>query len=167
MKNYLVVFTLLLAAVTAPAAPPTDQSIEQMMDVMRVKEMVDQMLTQVDTSMRAGMEQGMQRSLDGKAVTDAQKAKVADFQKRIAAMMKDELSYAKMKDIYLQVYRETFTQEEVNSIITFYSSPAGKAMVEKIPLSMQKASTLMQARMGPMMQKFQALGEQFEKDLKK
>ena len=82
-------------------------------------------------------------------------------------MIRDELSYAKMKDIYLQVYRETFTQDEINSIIAFYSSPAGKAMVEKIPITMQKAGALVQARIGPMTQKLQGMMEQFEKDVAK
>ena len=72
-----------------------------------------------------------------------------------------------MEDVYLQVYRETFTQEEITSIIAFYSSPAGKAMVEKVPVAMQKAGTLMQARIGPMTQKLQAMIEQFQKDVEK
>ena len=46
-------------------------------------------------------------------------------------------------------------------------SPAGKAMVEKVPVAMQKASTLMQARIGPMTEKVQAMVEQFQKDLQK
>ncbi len=70
-----------------------------------------------------------------------------------------------MRDIYLQTYRETFTQDEVNSIIMFYSTPAGKAMVEKVPIAMQKAATLTQARLGPFIQKLQTMAEQFGKDL--
>ena len=156
MKKYLVVLALIGSVVAAPAAPPSDQSIEQMMSVLHVQTMLDQMLGQMDTGMRNGLQQGLQ-----------QKEQVTQFQNKLTAMMKDELSYAKMKDIYLQVYRETFTQEEISSIIAFYSSPAGKAMVEKIPLAMQKAGTLMQARIGPMTEKLQGLMEQFQKDLEK
>lgn len=163
MKRFLIVFAMLGSVLTTQAAPPSDQSIEQMMGVMHVQAMIDQMFGQMDSAMR----NGIQQSLQGKEPTAAQKTKIADFQTRLTGMMKDELSYAKMKDIYLQVYRETFTQDEVNSIIAFYSSPAGKAMVEKIPLAMQKAGTLMQARIGPMTQKLQAMMEQFQKDMEK
>jgi hypothetical protein len=167
MKNYLVCLALLFSVVAAQAAPPSDQSIEQMMSVMHVQGMLDQMLTQMDAGVRTGMEQGLQQSLSGKMPTEAQKAQIAEFQKKLSGMIRDELSYTKMKDIYLQVYRETFTQDEINSIIAFYSSPAGKAMVEKIPISMQKAGALVQARIGPMTQKLQAMMEQFQKDVQK
>jgi len=167
MKNYLVCLALLFSVIGVKAVPPSDQSIEQMMTVMQVQKMLDQMMTQMDAGMRTGMEQGLQQSLQGKTPTEAQKAQIADFQKKLSGILKDELSYAKMKDIYLQVYRETFTQDEINSIIAFYSSPAGQAMVEKVPIAMQKASTIMQARIGPMTQKVQAMMEQFQKDVQK
>ena len=164
MKNYFLCLTvLLIVSLSATAAPPSDQSIEEMMRVMQVEKMLNQMLAQMET----GMEQGLQQSLQGKTATGAQKARIAEFQKKLSGILKDELSFAKMKDVYLQVYRETFTQEEITSIIAFYSSPAGKAMVEKEPVAMQKAGTLMQARIGPMTQKLQAMIEQFQKDVQK
>ena len=168
MKNYFLGLTaLLIVSLSATAAPPSDQSIEEMMRVMQVEKMLNQMLTQMEAGMQTGMEQGLQQSLQGKTATDAQKAQIAEFQKKLSGILKDDLSFAKMKDVYLQVYRETFTQEEITSIIAFYSSPAGKAMVEKVPVAMQKAGTLMQARIGPMTQKLQAMMEQFQKDVAK
>jgi uncharacterized protein len=169
MKNKILCLALLggLALVSLAAAPPTDQSIEQMLRVMQVEKMLDQMVTQMDTGMRKGMEQAIQQSLKGKVPTPAQQAQISDFQTKLSSMVKDELSYAKMKDVYLQVYRETFTQEEINGIIAFYSSPAGQAMVQKTPVAMQKASALMQGRIGPMTQKLHGMMEQLQKDLEK
>ena len=135
------------------------------MNVMQVQKMLDQMMTQMDSGMRGAMEQGLQQSLQGKTPTEAQKTQIAEFQKKLSGALKDELSFAKIKDIYLQVYRETFTQDEINSIIAFYGSPAGKAMVEKVPVAMQKAGSLMQARIGPITEKVQAMIEQFQKDV--
>ena len=168
MKNYFLGFAVLLVvSVSATAAPPSDQSIEEMMRVMQVEKMLNQMLTQMETGMQTGMEQGLQQSLQGKTATGAQKARIAEFQKKLSGILKDELSFAKMKDVYLQVYRETFTQEEISSIIAFYSSPAGKAMIEKIPVAMQKARALVQARISPMGEKVQGLMADFQKDLEK
>lgn len=167
MKNYLVCLFVLLAAFSLQAAPPTDQSIEKMMSVMQVEKMLNQMMTQMEAGMQSGMEQSLQQSLHGTPPTPAQKAQADQFQKKLGGILRDELSFAKMKDIYLQVYRETFTQQEIDSIIAFYGSPAGKAMVEKVPVAMQKASTIMQSRMGPLMQKIQAMTEQFKTDVEK
>ncbi len=165
MKHLFVCLALLASALATHAAPPSDQSIEQMLNVMHVQTMLEQMLTQMDSGMQQGMEQGLQQSLKGKEPSAAQKAKIAGFQKKLSGIMKDELSYAKMKDVYLKVYRETFTQEEINSIITFYSSPAGKALVEKVPVAMQKAGALMQERIAPMAQKIQTMTEDFQKEV--
>ncbi len=167
MKKYLLVLVLLSSVLSAPAAPASDQSIEKMMGVMHVQAMLDQMIKQMDDGIRGAMRQGLAQAMKGKEPSAAQKTKITEFQNKLSQMMKDELSYAKMKDVYLQVYRETFTQEEISSIIAFYSSPAGKAMIEKIPVAMQKASTLVQGRIGPMTEKIQGLMADFEKELEK
>ena len=146
---------------SASAAPPSDASIEQMLKAARSEEMLDQMMTQ----MTSGMEQGMQQALKGQTPTAAQKAKMDEFRNKLSALMHEELSFAKMKDVYMQVYRESFTQEEVNGILAFYNSPAGKAFIEKMPAAMQKSATLAQARMGPLLQKIQALAEQYGKEM--
>ncbi len=69
-----------------------------------------------------------------------------------------------MKDIYVKVYGEMFTQEEVNAINTFYASPAGKAMIEKIPLATKKATPLLRARMEVTVQKIKAMQQEFIKE---
>jgi hypothetical protein len=169
MKNKIVYLTLLcgLGLASLRAAPPSDQSIEQLLRVMQVDKLLDQMVAQMDSAMRTGTEKALQQSLKGTTPTLAQQAQINDFQNKLSALVKDELSYPKMKDIYLQVYRETFTQDEVNGIMAFYSSPAGQAMVQKTPVAMQKSSALMQGRIGPMTQKLQTMMEQFQKEMEK
>ena len=162
MKTLVLALAMMFALLCcASAAPPSDASIEQMLKAARSEEMMDQMMTQ----MMNGMEQGMQQALKGQTPTPAQKAKMDEFRNKLSALMHEELSFAKMKDLYMQVYRESFTQEEVNGILAFYNSPAGKAFVEKMPAAMQKSATLAQARMGPLLQKIHALTEQYGKDM--
>ena len=168
MKNRIsFVLVFLCAAASVHAAPPSDQSINKMMSALQVEAMLSQALQQMDGNIAKGMEQGLQQSIQGKELTAAQKTAVENFKNKLSATMKEELSLAKVKEIYVQVYRETLTQEEVDSILAFYGSPAGKAMVEKMPAAMEKASTLMQARIGPMAKKLQAMQEEFVKELAK
>jgi uncharacterized protein len=166
MKNQIsFALAFLCAAVVAHAAPPSDQSLNQMMTVMQVEAMLNQALQQMNGTIAKGMEQGLQQSLQAKELTAGQKAAVENFKTKLSTTMKEELSYPKVKEIYLQVYRETLTQEEVNSIVAFYGSSAGKAMIEKMPIAMQKASTLMQARIRPMTQKLEAMQQEFVKEM--
>ena len=166
MKNGITfILTFLCAATLLHAAPPSDESLNKMMSALQVEPMLNQALEQMNASFVKGMEQGLQQSTQGKELSAAQKTAVENFRSKFGATMKDELSLAKVKEIYIQTYRETLTQEEVDSILTFYSSPAGKAMVEKMPVAMQKASALMQARITPMAKKLQTMQEEFVKQL--
>jgi hypothetical protein len=168
MRTLYVVTISCLAAVTSSiAAPPSDQSINELLDVMNMPRMMDQILTNMDQEIKAGMQRGLQQSLRGREPTAEQRAEVDKFQKKLMGIMRDELTFDKVKDIYVRVYRETFTQEEVNGLIAFYKSPAGKAYVEKVPSVMQRAGAEMQSRIGPMVQKLNIMQQEFLKDLEK
>jgi hypothetical protein len=66
------------------------------------------------------------------------------------------LTWEKLRPLYVQIYQESFTQEEIDGPIAFYESPAGVAFVEKLPFVMQKSMSIMQSRMAPMMEKMKA-----------
>lgn len=173
-KGSLMIKRLLLCTVigcavisSGMAAPPSDQSINEMMDAMQLRGLLSQALKQMDDGMTQSMMQGLQKSLQGKTLTAAQKASVDTFHTKFTTAANEELSFARVKDIYLQSYRETFTQEEVNGIIAFYKSPAGKAMTEKYPVAMKKAQEQMQSRIGPLTTKLQNMLNDFVTDLEK
>ena len=165
MKYGISFVLIIFTAAILHAATPTDQSINEMMGAMRLEALLNQALKQMDEGMSKAMEQSLQQSLKGKELDPTQKTAVENFRKRFAATMNEELSFTKVKDIYMQAFRETFTEDEVNAIIAFYKSPAGKAITEKNPAAMQKANGLMQARIGPMTLKLQTMQEEFVKEL--
>jgi hypothetical protein len=163
----LLAVALFFTASIIEAAPPSDQSINEMINVMQLEALLNQALKQMDEGITKGMEQGLEQATKGKELTAAQKTAVENFRKKFSATMAEELSFTRVKDIYVQVYRETFTQEEINGVVAFYKSPAGKAIVQKNPTVMQKAGGLMQARIGPLTQKLQTMQEEFVKELSK
>jgi hypothetical protein len=55
--------------------------------------------------------------------------------------------------MYMRVYHESFTQSEIDGIIKFYKTPAGKAMINKLPLVMQNVMNEMQEMIKPMQSK--------------
>ncbi len=165
MKTFISFLLILGCAALTQAAAPSDSSINELMNAMRLETMLNQAVKQVDEGMSKGMEQRLQSVLQGKELNIEQKLAVEKFRTKFSQIVRDELSYAKVKSIYFQSYRETFTQEEVDAITAFYRSPAGKAMTEKYPAIMQKANTLMQARIGPMAAKMDVLFQDFAKEL--
>lgn len=61
--------------------------------------------------------------------------------------MHDEMSWAKMKPQYVRLYVETFDQDEVDGLLAFYATPAGQAMINKMPIVMPKMMGVMQDSM--------------------
>jgi hypothetical protein len=122
---------------------------------------MDSVWAQMDGLMKASMKQvtkGKPLSADAQAIMDKQQAKMI-------AIMKDELSWDKLKVSFVQVYRETFSQEEIDGIIAFYQSPAGQAFIDKQPELMKNTMAVMQQHMGPMMQKIQAMAEETGREM--
>ncbi len=61
------------------------------------------------------------------------------MQKIALDLLFEGLSWKSLKEEYIQLYAETFTEEELQGIIEFSKSPLGKKMAEKSPILMQKS----------------------------
>lgn len=151
MKTLTTLLCATLICAAAHAAAPTPESIDKLLEVTATEKLVANVHNQVEQAMKSSMAQTFKaQKLDASAQKLAE-----DLAKRISDDLQEELSWEKLKPIYVQVYTETFTQEEIDGLIAFYQSPAGKAFVAKMPVVMQKSMVLMQQRMGPVIQKMQ------------
>ena len=146
----------LLSAAPAVAATPSEASLERLLVVTQAERLTESTMAQVHDAMKPMMAQ----LLDSKGLSPERRAQaeklMAAFTERMNAILADELSWARMKDFNLQIYREAFSQQEVDDLIRFYESPTGQAFVAKMPLVMAKSMALMQQRMLPMNERLQA-----------
>jgi hypothetical protein len=143
MKSCLYIVCAFLICTAAQAAAPTSESIEKLLVVTNSEKMVAAIQVQVDQAMKTGMAQAFKgQNMDA----DAQKT-AEEMGKKLSADMRQDLSWENLKPVYIQVYSETFTQEEIDGLVAFYESPAGKAFVAKMPVVMQKTMVPMMQRM--------------------
>jgi hypothetical protein len=101
--------------------------------------MFDQMKAQMKTMTASQMPAG---------TTPEQRAKAEDVQTQVLDLVKSRMSWEKMRPEYVKLYSETFSDEEIDGMLAFYQSPAGRAMLEKMPAMMPKIMALAQAQMG-------------------
>jgi hypothetical protein len=163
IPSILLLLAVLTFSLSTRAGPPSDQSINQLLQLTKVDKLADSVFTQMDGMMKASMQQvtkGKPLSAEEQAIMDKQQAKMI-------GIMKEEVSWNKMKDLYVQVYRETFSQEEIDGLIAFYRTPVGRSFVDKQPELMKRTMTIMQQRMGPMMQRIQKMSEETALEMKK
>jgi uncharacterized protein len=146
------------------AALPSTASVEHLLALTGSQKMLDGVYQQMDGFMRSTMNQELAKN---PKLTSADREKIQKntdaFAKKLTDIYREELSWAKLEKMYVQIYSETFSQEEVDALIAFYESPAGKTYVEKMPLVLQKAMGEMQQLIGPIMEKVRASTQEFAK----
>jgi hypothetical protein len=134
-------------------AQASDASILEMLQVMDAEQLVAGLKEQVNAMVSASMQQ----ALRGKKMTPEVQAVIGRMQAKMLATADQMLSWDVLKPIYLRTYRESFTQDEMDSIIAFYKTPGGQALIKKMPTVMKNALGEILAMIAPMQQKFQQI----------
>jgi hypothetical protein len=107
-----------------------------------LKTTVDGYGTQVEASMRAAV----QHELADQPLNTEQRAIMDRMQDRMVALMREEMDWQRMEPQVIELYRNTFTQSEVNGMLKWYSSPTGRAVIAKQPLVTQQMADYAQER---------------------
>jgi uncharacterized protein len=145
-----------------PSAPPTEASIKQLLEVAQAHKLVDSVMKQMDNL----MQQTIAQATKGQQISPKVQNDIDRRQAEVAAMMKDLLDWKKLEPMYVRIYQKTFTQSEVDGMIAFYKTPAGQAVMSKMPAAMQNTIDEMQASMAPVMQKMQQMQQEVVAEIK-
>lgn len=155
-RTIALTFALTISATFAADTPASEASIRELLQVTEARKLVDGILPQID----AGMKASMQQALKGQAPTPKQQKSIDKMTEKMMALMQEEFSWEKLEPLYLQIYQKAFTQEEVDGMLAFYKSPAGAAVIKKLPTVMKESMGSVQQMMGPLMQKIQILAKE-------
>ena len=150
MKKWMLcLLFVVIAPATVHAAPASEASVHELLEVTRARQMLEQVYGQME-SMYAG---SMQQAL-GEDVTPETQARMQRFSARMTALMKQEMGWDVMAPMYVDIYSKSFSEDEIQGML---ASPAGQAVIEKMPLVMQNTMQAVQQRMGAMMPAMQWL----------
>jgi hypothetical protein len=160
-----ILLLLVITALTLRAADtvPSEASVKELLASTQVTKMLDQMLPQID----AVMQRAMTEALKGQTITPDEQKMIDQAHANAIAVMKEELAWSKLEPLYVRVYQKSLTQEEVTGMIAIYKTPAGRAMITKMPVIMQNTMVEMQTMLGPIMQRLQASQQQLVTQIKK
>jgi hypothetical protein len=137
--------------------------IEELMQLTNMNHLMDQMLGQMTQRMKTSATE----QEDTLNLTADQKTVYENYQQKMSQLITDSVNWNKMKPIMVQVYSETYTDQELEGILTFYRSPAGQAMVAKSPQLMTKTMTLMMQQMSTLQPQIQQLTKDMATQLQK
>ncbi len=144
---------LALALVLAAAAPlalaqtaPSDADVNRLLAASRAQNMLDTMLPQIDAMQQQQFAQlTAQRKLDA-----AQQAQLQRIQARTSQTVRKALSWSEMRPMYVDLYKRSFSREDVLAMAEFYESPAGQSLLDKTPALMQNLMVAIQQKMVPL-----------------
>ena len=109
------------------------QKIERILEITNPDTVVTELVTQVS---------GMMKQIRPNP-TPQQQARAQEALGKIAKLAKERM--LKLRPQLVKAYAETFTDEEVDGMLAFYETPAGRATITKIPAINLRMSGLIQA----------------------
>lgn len=137
MKVFIAI--ALLIASTIVVAESFDDDLKQLFELTGVKDNYAGLNNVIINQMQAGFFQSADQNIDGNSLSEEQKQQVGEILKtRFGEMVKNYQNYISEKmpyeqveqEIYMPLYKETYTQDEIKELINFYNSPVGKKTIE-------------------------------------
>jgi hypothetical protein len=155
MKSVVASLFMLLAApvVWSQDAAPTEASIRQLFETMHTSRLIDTMTAQIDEMVHSSIHE----SLKEKKLNAEQQRILDDMGSELAAMARQYLKWSELEPQIIAVYRKSFTQQEIDGMLTFYRSSTGQAVIEKLPLVMHNMMQLTMQRVGDLQPKIAQL----------
>ena len=121
---------------------------------------VDRLIEQSKAQMAPVFDQMLAQN--SKQLGDEQLA--SEIKQEAMAFFDQQFNWRLLKPDMVQIYAETFSDEELDAIVRFYETPAGQSMIEKMPVLMAKSMALVQNRVQAAIPDLQArIKERLEK----
>ena len=150
MKRFSVLTIVVLASGLLASAqePSKEAKIARLLALMKAEALTDQVFEQMKAETA---------SISAPNASEKERAHAREIQAKIMDLVKDRMSWEKMRPVYVKMYSETFTDEEIDGMLAFYQSPAGRAMLEKMPQLVAKIMALAQSQMAGLMPEIERL----------
>lgn len=115
---------------------------QEMLTLLHMDRLMDQMMNGMMEQMNTAT-----RQLGGDSIKAEDQAKIDEFQKKIFQLIQSQMSWKALEPDYVNIYANNFTDEQLDAILVFYKSPAGVALVDKLPTLTNQGMQLAQAKM--------------------
>jgi len=154
---------LLTLALCLPLAARADEAPHRAKAAQLVALLhTERMVQRVSDSIMKQVSDAAESSL-GPNPTPEKKAHLDDFEKKIAQLVDEQLGWKAMQPAFVDLYAKSFTEQELDAIVAFYRTPAGVALLGKMPSIDAQATQLAKSRMDALQPKLNQLFDDFRK----
>jgi len=155
MRRLAALAAALAFALDAHAAPASRDSVDALFKLMKADSVVDGAYAAMEKAMKQMLSQAEQ----GRTLTPARQKAEEAAMKEMTELVHHELGWSALEPSMIDAYTKTFSQDEIEAMINFYATPAGQAMVAKMPALMQNTMAAMQVRMQALLPRIQEIAQ--------
>jgi hypothetical protein len=108
----------------------------------------------------------MDQQFDQLEVSEDKRPLLKKYTDKLTNLLRKETGWENIKNDFISVYIETFTEDEIRAISAFYKTPAGQTFIQKMPLLMKKSLEISQKKMPEMIEKMQQITSEMIEEMK-
>ena len=155
---------LLILVLCLPLTAHADEAsrrakAQEMLGLLHMDRLLDQMMNNMLDQMST-----VTKQLGGRNVKPEDQTRVDEFQKKVFQLIQSQMGWKALEPEYVDIYAKDFTDEQLDAILVFYKSPAGVALIEKLPTLTTQGTELAQARVATLMPQLKQLIADFAKN---
>ena len=155
-NGLLVTFIVMLSPIASFADAHRDAAIE-LMRVSGTEQIMGQMQLQIESMF-------LNISADTN-YTQAQQEVVDRYRDQVGKILDEELIWQKIESDIIALYVESFSLDDLNELITFYKTPLGQKMIEKMPAVMLRSAEVSRQQMRFIIPRIKTLAQQMADEL--
>jgi len=156
MKAFGRLLVIALIAFTIPAHADDASKRAKVRELFALNHMEDRIAQQRDNSL--AQSHAMTRQLtDTMELNDSQEKMVNACYEQMNQLMAQSFDWARLEPEYETIYAQTYTEEELDGVLAFYKSPAGRAYMAKSPIVTEKTLAVSNENFAEVMPKIKDL----------
>ncbi|WP_185233933.1 DUF2059 domain-containing protein [Teredinibacter franksiae] len=158
--KYLVGLLFITSSIFVQANESAKQTkLKELVNVMDMGSMVESIYSQMEVAMQ-DMSTKMGVQPNEQAIFD-------EYYSQMILIMKENLSWAKMEPLAVDIYDRNFTEDEITDMLVFYKTETGKSLLKKMPAVMQESMQMSQTLIEGSIPKLQQIESNLRADLEK
>lgn len=156
MRHKLALLLLTISCIPSFAHADDVSKMAKIREFFKVAKL-DQLSAQTMQRVADQAKSGMVQQMLGVKLTAEQQQKADEMNDKLMKILSGALDWNVLEPEYAKIYSDAYTEQQIDDLLAFYKSPTGQVMVEKTPILMQQANTIVQQRMATVMPQLQQL----------
>jgi hypothetical protein len=140
---------------TAQAAPASAASVEKLIAINGAQKSLEQAVGGIEAHVRQQIVGNLVQQNSGAPLTPQQQAAVDKMVPRLGVVLRQEMSWARLKVPYVELYQAQLNQAEVDRLIQLYEDPAYVVLMQKMQVVNGQSARLVQQQLPGILQRVQ------------